>query len=259
MKTSRAMINGTRNTQHRTRSKEPAIRFTLHAPRSTSPAPRSRPAFTLIELLVVIAIMSILAALIIPIGKAVNRTKIRSKARAELAMLEMAIENYKTKMGHYPPDNPDNPRLNPLYFELEGSVLTNGVFQTLDGSGQVRMSQLPITFGPKVTGIINSSQPGVGDEARPALKFISDLKPSQTVLLETGKVDRAYIIASSVPWPADLSFPLPNHPGVNPFRYNSSSPTNNPNSFDLWIDVIIDGKTNRISNWSREPIIVGTP
>src|SRR6516164_2257228 len=132
---------------------EHGTRNTLHAPLSTLHAPRSRPAFTLIELLVVIAIMSILAALIIPIGKAVNRTKIRSKARGELAMLEMAIENYKTKMGHYPPDNPDNPRLNPLYFELEGTILTNGVFQTLDGSGQVRMGQLPITFGPKVTGI----------------------------------------------------------------------------------------------------------
>jgi len=215
--------------------------------------------FTLIELLVVIAIMSILAALIIPIGKAVNRTKIRSKARGELAMVEMAIENYKTKMGHYPPDNPDNPRLSPLYFELEGTILTNGVFQTLDGAGQIRMGQLPITFGGKVTGIVNSTQPGVGDEARPAVKFIGDLKPNEIVLFETNKIDRAYLLVCSVPWPADLSYPLPNHPGVNPFRYNSSSPTNNPNSFDLWIDVMIDGKTNRISNWSREPIIVGTP
>ena len=243
------MKSRTRNTQHGTRNTPHVSRFTLYVP-------RSRPAFTLIELLVVIAIMSILAALIIPIGKAVNRTKIRSKARGELAMLEMAIENYKTKMGHYPPDNPDNPRLNPLYFELEGTILTNGVFQTLDGSGQVRMSQLPITFGPKVTGIINSSQPGVGDEARPASKFIGDLKPSQIVMFDTNKIDRAYIIVCSVPWPADLNYPLPNHPGVNPFRYNSSSPTNNPNSFDLWIDVMIDGKTNRISNWSREPIIL---
>ena len=75
-------------------------------------------------------------------------------------------------------------------------------------------------------------------------------------MFDTNKIDRAYIIVCSVPWPADLNYPLPNHPGVNPFRYNSSSPTNNPNSFDLWIDVMIDGKTNRISNWSREPIIL---
>src|SRR5262245_28983231 len=139
--------HGIRNTEHGTRNTPSVSRFTPYLSRSL-------PAFTLIELLVVIAIISILAALIIPIGKAVNRTKIRSKARGELAMLEMAIENYKTKMGHYPPDNPDNPGRNQLYFELEGTILTNGVFQTLDGSGQIRMNQLPNSFGAKVTGII---------------------------------------------------------------------------------------------------------
>jgi prepilin-type N-terminal cleavage/methylation domain-containing protein len=234
-------------------------RTTHHVSRFTHHVSRSRRAFTLIELLVVIAIISILAALIIPIGKAVNRTKIRSKARGELAAIEMAIENYKTKMGHYPPDNPDNPRLNPLYFELEGAVLMNGVFQTLDGSGRIRMNQLPNAFGARVTGIINSSQPGIGDEVRTASKFIGDLKPNQIGLLQTNSTDRAFILLSSIPWPADLSYPLPGHPGMNPIRYNSSTPTNNPNSFDLWIDVMIDGKTNRISNWSKEPLIVSTP
>ena len=213
--------------------------------------------FTLIELLVVIAIISILAALIMPIGKAVNRTKIRSKTRAELTEIETAIETYKTKVGHYPPDNPDNPRLSPLYFELEGTVLTNGVFQTLDGFGRIRMSQLPMTYGPKVTGIINSSQPGAGDEARTATKFINELKPNQLCLLQTNVTDRAFILVSSVPWPVTMNFPLSGHPGVNPVCYNSSTPTNNPNTFDLWIDVIIDGRTNRICNWSREPLIVG--
>ena len=83
---------------------------------------RSRFAFTLIELLVVIAVISILAALIIPIGKAVNRRKIISKARGELAQAETAIESYKDALGHYPPDNhlPGNlviPWRNQLYFE----------------------------------------------------------------------------------------------------------------------------------------------
>ena len=216
-------------------------------------------AFTLIELLVVIAIIAILAALIIPIGRAVNRQKTLSKSRAELAEIETAIENYKTKLGHYPPDNPDNPRLNTLYFELEGAVLTNGAFQTLDGFARIRMAQLPMTFGAKVTGIINASQPGVSDEAQTATKFIRDLKPNQFVLLQTNSTDRPYILTSSVAWPVVVNFPLPNHPGINPICYNSSTPTNNPNSFDLWIDVMIDGKTNRICNWSKEALIVGTP
>jgi len=47
---------------------------------------------------------------------------------------------------------------------------------------------------------------------------------------------------------------LPPHK-INPYRYNSSSPTNNPRSYDLWIDVLIGGKFNRISNWSEQPIV----
>ena len=43
---------------------------------------------------------------------------------------------------------------------------------------------------------------------------------------------------------------------INPWRYNSSNPRYNPKSFDLWIDVIAGGKTNRICNWSDKPITV---
>jgi hypothetical protein len=41
----------------------------------------------------------------------------------------------------------------------------------------------------------------------------------------------------------------------NPFRYVYPG-TNNPSSYDLWIDLSISGKTNRISNWTRQPQIL---
>jgi hypothetical protein len=41
-------------------------------------------------------------------------------------------------------------------------------------------------------------------------------------------------------------------PDVNPWRYNSSSPTNNPGSYDLWIQLAFGGKTNLICNWSKQ-------
>src|SRR5437016_13796989 len=63
-------------------------------------------AFTLIELLVVIAVIAILAALIIPITAAVNRAKVLSRSRGELANIETAIEDYKATRGFYPPDTP---------------------------------------------------------------------------------------------------------------------------------------------------------
>ena len=39
--------------------------------------------------------------------------------KAELTAIETAIEAYKQKFGHYPPDNPDTPILNGLYYELK--------------------------------------------------------------------------------------------------------------------------------------------
>ena len=259
--------HGTSNTEHATWSTQHGARNPHYAIRvpccvfrvARTTCLKAGHAFTLIELLVVIAIIAILASLVIPIGRAVNRHKIRSKVRGELAAVELAVESYKAKMGHYPPDNPDNPRLNPLYFELAGTIFTNNAYQTLDGAGRIIAVDLPMAFGPKVTGLINATQPSASDEARTATRFLRDLKPGQVGLLKTNAVDRANILLCSVPWPIDPNYPIAGHPGMNPVRYNSSSPTNNPNSFDLWIDVVIDGKTNRFSNWSKEPLIVNTP
>ena len=111
----------------------PTVASNTHTPRATLVTRHStlitrpstlatRLAFTLIELLVVIAIMAVLAALIIPITGAVNRHKLRSRTRAELRSIETAIEDYKTKRGYYPPDNPNSPLpLNQLYYELSGT------------------------------------------------------------------------------------------------------------------------------------------
>ena len=36
---------------------------------------------------------------------------------------------------------------------------------------------------------------------------------------------------------------------TNHWRYNSHSPTNNPESYDLWAPVGISGETVKIGNW----------
>src|SRR5215510_4438553 len=133
---------------------------------------KSQLAFTLIELLVVIAIMAVLAALIIPITGAVTRHKLRARTRAELRSIETAIVDYKTKKGFYPPDNPNSAIfLNQLYYELSGTVLSNGVFTTLDGNASVNSTQLPIDFGlrSKIAGFMNTMK-GAGDEGMSAQK-----------------------------------------------------------------------------------------
>ena len=204
--------------------------------------------FTLVELLIVISIIAILASMIIPISGAVSRNRIRAKARTELEQVATGIDLYKAKMGHYPPDNPGRPATNQLYFELLGTTLSNVAgsqyYVTLDGSAQIKVSSLPTVFG-NVGGFINTSQGGGGDEGRVATSFLQGVKPGQIALINSAGGNQVKIFASSVPGPRNY---------LNNICYVSSNPTNNPNSYDLWVDVVISGKTNRISNWNKQPI-----
>src|SRR5580765_111185 len=90
--------------------------------------------FTLIELLVVIAIIGLLAALLMNLLPRANDMKVRTRVKAELAQVEMAIEHYKEKRGYYPPDHPSNPGTNSLYYELVGTTFDgNNTFTPLNG------------------------------------------------------------------------------------------------------------------------------
>jgi prepilin-type N-terminal cleavage/methylation domain-containing protein len=225
---------------------------------------RRTQAFTLIELLIVIAIISVLASMVFPITRALTRTKVKTRILAEMTQLETAIDSYKAKVGVYPPDNPANPMINQLYYELKGTILTNtggsaSFYRTLDGTA--RLSADPATFqtyfGAKVSGLMNTTR-AAGDEGVFAVNFLKGmLRPDQYATLPSGVV----VIVTSVRWPVTHAYqPIPgvNYKGVNPWRYNSSNPTNNPGTYDLWVDVIVDGKTNRFGNWSREPVLVNT-
>src|SRR5882672_2734151 len=144
--------------------RKPESRFTYSSRRSQTKAdhaPRSTPvpAFTLIELLVVIAVIAILAALVIPVSGAVRAAGTKRRAMAELTEVETLIESYKEKLGHYPPDNPGNPLLNQLYYELMGTTNDAGTrsFITLDGSTSLPTNAVRASFGPGVSGFVNST------------------------------------------------------------------------------------------------------
>ena len=225
---------------------------------------RRHTAFSLIELIIVIAIIGLLAAMIFPVVGAVNRHKQISVAQTQLQALVLAIDSYKTKLGYYPPDNPNNPVTNQLYFELIGTT-NNGVgttkqpdtWGTLDGSAKIGLTTTPNNinslFG--VSAIANSSTRVHSDDAGSAAgTFINNLTPNQIGLVDPADPN-SKILVCAVTWPPQIvPPPIQLMPQENPWRYVSSHPTNNTGSYDLWVDLVIAGKTNRVCNWSTQPI-----
>ena len=234
------------------------------APRNTPPLPRASRAFTLIELLVVIAVIAVLAALTFPAVQGVKASSIRTRAKGELTQMETAIERYYQKLGFYPPDNPPNWARNQLYYELLGTTnvgtLAAPVYATLDGSARITAADLTLAFGPNVTGFVNCSRPGRSDEAQGATAFLNNLKPSQFMAITNSATPASSsVLGSGIEgWPT-MVYIDSRGAKLNPWCYNSSNPHYNPKSFDLWIDVKVGSKTNRICNWSEKPLVVNAP
>lgn len=197
-------------------------------------------AFTLIELLVVISIIGILAALIIGAFPAIKEKKIRARTHGELEQLVHLIESYKAEKNFYPPDvtkspvfgHPNSgPLYPPLYYELLGTTNITGGYETLGLRDQITTAQVVSDW--KIDGFANS-----GIKAQ---TFHTQLKPAQ---FKENSAGVRFLVA-----PYDGP-PLPGEKtDFNPWRYVSSNPTNNTESFDLWAEISIGGKIINIHNW----------
>ena len=210
--------------------------------------------FTIIELLAVIAVIGVLAEFTFSSLAVVKRRQHISHTQAELGQLTAAIDNYKTTYGFYPPDNAQGTNAlagNQLYYELEGTFLdtTNGVFKTLDGSAQIAIGDVHTAFG--VDGFINCNKPGAGEDSQPAKNFIHELNPRQ-LGRSTNNTVGITILVGSVGGPDQTYQPL-GVSDLNPWRYKSSGTlANNPGSYELYIQLVIGGKTNLVCNWSKQ-------
>ena len=74
----------------------------LHNPPHLYSLSKRQQGFTLIELLMVIAVILILAGITFGISRGVQNAQARTKARAELATISQAIEQFKSRYGDYP-------------------------------------------------------------------------------------------------------------------------------------------------------------
>jgi prepilin-type N-terminal cleavage/methylation domain-containing protein len=202
-------------------------------------------AFTIIELLMVIAIMAVVAGLIVGLAAVTGDNKKIRRSEAELANLVMLIEEYKTKVGVYPPDNPNGnlPERNVLLYELAGAVRKPGPLYTTS-FGDITQTDLQNTFG--VGGIVNARDEGnVDPDANRSYPSLKSLKSDQS--------------AEVFPGTRSLVVPIDGLNGrPNPWNYRLGNPTNahNPQSFDLWVEIKLGTtngvpKTKIIGNWKN--------
>jgi prepilin-type N-terminal cleavage/methylation domain-containing protein len=223
---------------------------------------RQPPAFTLIELLVVIAIITILAGFTLFVITGIEKTKNVKIATAELEQIEMALENYQHKYGSYPPSNAAmSPLENTLYYELSGVYLTNlngGTYTTLDGASTITTANYASAFtygGSSIGGIINCTH-GSAEEGTAAQDFLTGLAQNR-VGTSTCNGQNIQNLITSVRGPLPTYQPL-SVQDVNPFRYVYPG-TNNPKSYDLWVQIVLKkGTTNLICNWTKQ-VIVNSP
>ena len=184
----------------------------------------SKHAFTLAELLSVIAIIGILAAITMGIYGSVKRKGVESRLKAELAAIELALENYKAKEGHYPYSPPWGRYVYPSP-DWRGQS-PNKYLKSYDSTNEVNelyrhLVTYPSTNGPK--------------------PYLADVKEDYYL----GRV-----LLAPVP------YPWPNPSGVFTevafagWNYNSFDPKYNKDSYDLWVEYG-DDTVKIISNWNK--------
>jgi prepilin-type N-terminal cleavage/methylation domain-containing protein len=218
-------------------------------------------AFTLIEMLVVIGIIGLLAALIVGGTHYASSKSKESNVRAELHQLIAAIEAYHARFNQYPPDNVVsraplivNPVTNSLYYELTGVIVEDdprkagGTFRSPNRSQRFASALTQRYFG--VDGIQNADP-----DPKQVKNFLPQLKTAQSRAINSLPGDQPQtelqVLVVPVPWPLTRADQPTRIRGLNPWRYVSTQPTNNPATYDLWAEYL-DGKDLKIiGNWSK--------
>jgi prepilin-type N-terminal cleavage/methylation domain-containing protein len=225
---------------------------------------RQNAGFTLVELLTVIAVIAVIAGFTLVVVTGIKKTEYINAATAEMMQLETALDNYQHKYGAYPPSNAGALALtNTLYYELSGVTLSNInnvlTYTTLDGASSITQPNYKTAFtggGNSIDGVINCTK-GSAEEGTTAQNFLLGLRQNRfgTVSLSGSGGNFPFTTLITSARGPDLNYkPMMGVQDVNPFRYQYPG-TNNPNSYDLWVELVIGGKTNLICNWSKQVVV----
>lgn len=202
------------------------IELRAEPPTGSFTARRRAPGFTLIELLVVISIIALLAGLIVGLASVASRGKVNARVKVELGQIESAINSYYKKYGFYPQDNRNDVTKPPLYYELTGINPQNAAV----------LGQLGIA------GIANTESNNFFQNLRPMQRNPPRPEASGFWSYDFAGMAEPYFLVVPYHGPEAAG-------NVNTWRYRSTKPEHNTETFDLWADVIVAGKTNRIANW----------
>jgi len=229
----------------------------------------SRRGFSLIELLVVIAVIGVLTSIISGVSGTARKSSRIKRIEGQLAELQTLIDDYKSEMGFFPPDTQvmsggvvqmapnGKPQVdavfNPLFYELTGTLvdIDNGLYRSVALPADTAIDGQTTELYFNREGFNNTGR----TEAELRYSYVGF---SEKQYEEISPRDRSvHLLEVPMPWPAKFEDSNPNGSGaVNTWRYNSSNPTKNPASYDLWAE-IVDGTDEdgdpiirRIGNWA---------
>ncbi len=188
-------------------------------------------AFTLIELLVTITIIGVIAALTLPVYHSAKRMTTLAVVKSEMASIETAIGGYHRDYGFNPPSG-TNSLANPLFIELAGTVNQKKIGYTLLDNPSQSIIIIPTN---SINGYVNCTRDGSGEDVPFAKNYLKNLNPKTLNNLYDGFPVLITVVGNS--------------PSI--WRYANHG-TNNPEAYDLWTQVVINGKTNLVCNWSKQ-------